>query len=91
MDTERARTIWGIYVNSGNVAFKMARFSNIYVDKSMLIAKVNEVYKTEKKLICISRLRRFGKSMAANILSAYYSCSCDSEKLLDKGTHAPDL
>ncbi len=71
----------GIYVNPGNVSFEMARFSNIYVDKSMLISKINTLYKTEKRFVCVSRPRRFGKSMAANMLSAYYSCGCDSKKL----------
>lgn len=71
----------GIYVNPGNAAFEMARFSDIYVDKSMLIARLNAAYRTEKRFFCVSRPRRFGKSMAANMLSAYYSCGCDSEDL----------
>lgn len=71
----------GIYVNPANTAFEMSRFSDIYVDKSMLISKINAVYKTEKRFICVSRPRRFGKSMAANMLSAYYSCGCDSAYL----------
>ncbi len=71
----------GLYVNPDNTAFEMSRFSNIYVDKSMLISKINSLYRTEKRYICVSRPRRFGKSMAANMLSAYYSCGCDSEVL----------
>ncbi|MCI8743762.1 MAG: AAA family ATPase, partial [Lachnospiraceae bacterium] len=45
----------GIYVNPGNTAFEMARFSDIYVDKSMLIARVSKVYRTEQRFICVSR------------------------------------
>lgn len=71
----------GIYLDPGNVAFEIARFSDIYIDKSMLISKTNEVYRTEKRFICVSRPRRFGKSMAANMLSAYYSYGCDSAAL----------
>ena len=71
----------GIYVNPGNVLFETARFSDIYVDKSMLIAKVNAAYKTEKRFLCVSRPRRFGKSMALHMLAAYYSRGCDSTKL----------
>lgn len=71
----------GIYVDPGHTAFEMSRFSEIYIDKSMLIAKVNAAYKTEKRFLCVSRPRRFGKSMAANMLSAYYSCGCDSAAL----------
>lgn len=73
----------GIYVNPGNSSFQMSRFSNIYVDKSMLIAKTNALYRTEKRFICVSRPRRFGKSMAANMLSAYYSRGCNSADLFD--------
>lgn len=71
----------GIYVNPGNTAFQMARFSNIYVDKSILISRINVLYRTEKRFVCVSRPRRFGKSMAANMLSAYYSRGCDFSKL----------
>ena len=71
----------GLYVNPDNTAFEMSRFSDIYVDKSMLISKINSLYRTEKRYICVSRPRRFGKSMAANMLSAYYSCGCDSGAL----------
>lgn len=71
----------GVYVNPRNTAFEMSRFSPIYVDKSMLISKVNALYKTEKRFLCVSRPRRFGKSMAANMLSAYYSRGCHSETL----------
>lgn len=47
----------------------------------MLISKVNAVYSTERKFIYVSCPRRFGKSMAANMLAAYYSCGCDSAEL----------
>ncbi len=81
MSSGKEQDIMGIYVNPGNAAFEMARFSDIYVDKSMLISRVNAAYRTEKRFLCVSRPRRFGKSMAANMLSAYYSCGCDSENL----------
>lgn len=71
----------GIYVNPGNTSYEMSRFSEFYVDKSRLIARVNAVYKTERRFLCVSRPRRFGKSMAANMLSAYYSRGCDSAGL----------
>jgi hypothetical protein len=71
----------GIYVNPVNRAFIMSRFSEIYIDKSMLIERINKLYNTEKRFICVSRPRRFGKSMAANMLAAYYSRGCDSAKL----------
>lgn len=71
----------GIYVNPKNTAFEFSRNSSIYVDKSMLISKLNAAYRTENRFVCVSRPRRFGKSMAANMLSAYYSCGCNSAGL----------
>nr|WP_296467559.1 AAA family ATPase [uncultured Acetatifactor sp.] len=71
----------GIYVNPGNASFEMSRFSDIYVDKSMLIAQTNRAYRTERRFLCVSRPRRFGKSMAANMLTAYYSRGCESGRL----------
>lgn len=71
----------GLYVNPGNTAFEISRFSDIYVDKSMLISKVNAACRTENRYLSVSRPRRFGKTMAANMLSAYYSRGCDSAGL----------
>lgn len=71
----------GIYVNPGNTAFEMSRYSNIYVDKTMLISITNNLYRSEQRFLCVSRPRRFGKSMAANMLSSYYSRGCDSSAL----------
>lgn len=71
----------GIYLNPGNNLFRQAVNSKIYVDKSMLIDITNKNLDTTEKHICISRPRRFGKSMAANMLTAYYSRGCDSREL----------
>ncbi|MBP0956185.1 MAG: AAA family ATPase, partial [Oscillospiraceae bacterium] len=74
----------GIYLNPGNDLFRQAVNSKIYVDKSMLIEATNSLLDTSDKHICISRPRRFGKSMAANMLLAYYSRDCDSRDLFSK-------
>ena len=56
----------------------MALNSSIYVDKSMLIAEINKLVNTEKRFVCVSRSRRFGKSMTEDMLCAYFSKGCDS-------------
>ena len=61
----------GIYLNPDNKGFWQAIRSKIYVDKSNLIACTNELINTEEKYICVSRPRRFGKSMALKMLAAY--------------------
>ena len=71
----------GTYVNPGNAAFREAINSKIYIDKTELIAYTNSVLNTKQKNICVSRPRRFGKSMAADMLVAYYSRGCDSADL----------
>lgn len=72
----------GIYINKGNENFRRAR-NGEYVDKSGLIAEINKTLDTERSLTCVTRCRRFGKSMAADMLCAYYDKSCDSHKLFE--------
>ena len=84
----------GIYVNPGNLSFQEAVNSQIYLDKSKLIDYTNSVLKTKRKYICLSRPRRFGKSMAADMLTAYYSKGCDSRDLfagLAAACRKPDI
>lgn len=70
----------GIYINKGNEAFRRIRNSE-YVDKTGLIAVVNKTLFTEQSFSCVTRSRRFGKTMAAKMLQAYYDKSCDSRCL----------
>ena len=70
----------GTYFNTGNAGFQSARNSE-YVDKSELIAIVNATLYTERRFTFVTRCRRFGKSLAAKMLNAYYDRSCDSRSL----------
>ena len=72
----------GRYVNPGNQAFRRIAGAD-YVDKTGLISLVNDRVGGDDCLICVSRPRRFGKSYAAKMLTAYYDCSCDSHSLFD--------
>ncbi len=71
----------GIYLNPDNKGFRQAIRSEIYVDKTGMIKYTNKCLNTEQKYICVSRPRRFGKSMALKMLAAYYSRGCDSAEL----------
>ena len=71
----------GRFVNPDNSLFQEAVNSEIYVDKSGLISYTNKVLCTTQKFICNSRPRRFGKSMTADMLTAYYSRGADSREL----------
>ena len=74
----------GIYLNPDSSKFEEAVNSDIYVDKTGLLNYTNSVLHTMQKYICISRPRRFGKSTAANMLTAYYSRGCNAEQLFSK-------
>ena len=72
--------IMGTYINLGNAGFQSVK-NGEYVDKSGLVAIVNNTLFTERRFSCVSRSRRFGKSVAAKMLNAYYDRSCDSRAL----------
>mgnify|MGYP002566314514 CR=1 FL=1 len=81
----------GLYLNPGNEEFRNAAIhSKIYVDKTEMIKFTNSQLFGEHKNICVSRPRRFGKSMAANMLVAYYSKGCDSKELFENFKIADD-
>lgn len=79
----------GIYINRGNFDFTAA-LNSTYVDKSELISVINGTLHTERCRSCVTRSRRFGKSMAANMLCAYYDRSCDSRALFENLKIAQD-
>ena len=61
--------------------FKMDIASEPYVDKSLLIDKLNSFIRTRNRFICITRPRRFGKTMNATMLGAYYTQGYDAHDL----------
>lgn len=72
----------GIYLNPGSEAFRQAVTDELYIDKTNLISAINKkINKSRVKHLCVSRPRRFGKSMAADMLTAYYGKGCDSREL----------
>ncbi|MBP5464381.1 MAG: AAA family ATPase, partial [Treponema sp.] len=71
----------GIYLNPNNENFTRTTKREIYVDKTMMIAVLNRFMDTDNTYVCVSRPRRFGKTIAGNMLSAYYSKGCDSREL----------
>ena len=79
-------------VNVDNLNFQIVRNSE-YVDKSEIIALTNQVIDTEERFICVTRPRRFGKSVTVKMLNAYYSKGCDSKALFSdlKISSLPDF
>ena len=80
----------GIYINSGNENLKRALNSEIFVDKSLFIGKISKLLNTEQRFICVSRPRRFGKTMIGNLMKAYFSKGCDSREIFSNLKIAKD-
>jgi hypothetical protein len=80
----------GFYLNPGNRGFQQSVNSQIYVDRTGVIAYANSALDTRQKFICVSRPRRFGKSMDAEMLAAYYACGIDSRALFSPFEIASD-
>ena len=74
----------GTYLNLGSELFKIATNSKIYVDKTMLIKYTNEHILTSDRYMAVSRPRRFGKTMAMDMLCAYYGRGEAAEELFEK-------
>ncbi len=72
----------GLYLKLGNDSFQSSR-NGEYVDKSGIISVINKTLMTDMRYSCVTRCRRFGKSMAAKMLCAYYDESCDSRSLFE--------
>ena len=71
----------GTYVNPGTRNMEIDIDDEFYVDKSMLISLLNDKVESDDRFLCVSRPRRFGKTMAANMIAAYYSKGCDSHEV----------
>lgn len=72
----------GIYLNPDNQNFLYQTNTGTYIDKTLLIDETNKrLNNPDFKFVCLSRPRRFGKSIAEDMLAAYYSKGADSQNL----------
>ena len=74
----------GLYLNPNADAFMQNKNKKIYVDKSQIIYELNDLIDSDDNFVCLSRPRRFGKSMAGNMISAYYSKGCDTREVFSQ-------
>nr|WP_304971829.1 AAA family ATPase [uncultured Schaedlerella sp.] len=76
----------GIFLNSRSpCADYREMVSDLYfVDKSMLITELIPALEKKNRYFCISRPRRFGKSVMANMIGAFFGKSTDSSELFDQ-------
>ena len=85
------RNSMGQFIDNGNFAFRSVINSD-FVDKSCLLNILNKNLDTENRFVCVSRPRRFGKSVAAQMAYAYYDRKSDSKELFNglEITKSPD-
>ena len=74
----------GTYLNPGKTNYQIACNSEIFIDKSEMISYLNSVVNTSQRYVSVSRPRRFGKTMAADMICAYYDREADSRALFEK-------
>lgn len=74
----------GIYLNPNADAFLQDKSSMIYVDKSLILDELNKLLFTREDFVCMSRARRFGKSMAGNMISAFYTKGADTHEVFSQ-------
>ena len=65
----------GFYLNPNNPVASYHKECNspYFVDKSMILEELSSRIETSTKYVCITRPRRFGKSVMADMISAYFS------------------
>lgn len=76
--------------NTASILFQKTLRRSTYVDKSMLISHLNKRIGTDNCFICITRPRRFGKIINANMLGAYYTINQDNHTMFDSLAIAKD-
>ena len=75
----------GLYLNSNRSLknYEELYRSDYFVDKSLIIERLNKLIGKRSKYLCITRPRRFGKTSVADMIGAYYSKAVDSKDIFD--------
>ncbi len=75
----------GVYLNSETAytLFKNETEKPYFVDKSLILEELFPLVKEGSNYICITRPRRFGKTVTANMVAAFFSGAHDSADIFD--------
>lgn len=76
----------GIYLNSADALslYKSETIKPYFVDKSNMLEQLFPLVEEGSNYICITRPRRFGKTIMANMIGAFFSNAADSKDVFDK-------
>ena len=64
-------------------SYRLVKRDDYFVDKTALIDELFPFLEVEKRFICITRPRRFGKSVVANMIGAFFGKAVNAESLFD--------
>lgn len=65
------------------VLFEKAVNSKIYVDKSRMLEKLSARIGTGNQYVCVTRPRRFGKTVNANMVGAYFAKGLNASSVFE--------
>ena len=76
----------GIYLNSRTAytLYKSETEKPYFVDKSRMLEELFPLVQTGDNHICITRPRRFGKTVAANMIASFFSKAYDAQPVFQK-------
>ncbi len=65
-------------------SYRLMTEETYFVDKSMLLQELIPAFGAAERFYCITRPRRFGKSVAANMIAAFFGKAVDAKAIFDK-------
>ena len=75
----------GVYLNSETayMLYKNETKKPYFIDKSQMLAELFPLVKEGTNYICITRPRRFGKTVMANMIASFFSKACNAADIFD--------
>lgn len=82
----KGMNLMGVYLDSKTAytLYKSETEKPYFVDKTMLLMELFPLVSEGNNYICITRPRRFGKTVMANMISSFFSRSCNSMDIFKK-------
>lgn len=76
----------GFYLNSmtAYTLYENESKKPYFVDKSHMLEELFPLIREGNNYICLTRPRRFGKTIMANMIASFFSKACDSRMLFDR-------
>lgn len=78
--------IVGMFLNSRGICdrYRMVTNGRYFVDKTALLEEIIPLLGQEQRFVCITRPRRFGKTIMANMIGSFFEKGMDNRKIFDE-------